>query len=233
MTSSIVVGSTGLVGSNILSTLVHLPTITAVTSFTRRPPNTSDAKLTAVVEDSPKWSSSIPTIQPTPGLFFSALGTTRGDAGGFDKMRKIDYDLNLELAQAAKKAGVRVYVMVSSGGADANARFDYLKMKGELEEAVKALDFEKTVILRPGLIVGTREGSRPAEAAARLVARFLGRVSGHWLTDGWAQDADVIAKAAVNGGLKALAGEGPKVWMLGQSDIVRLGRTEWKATEQT
>ena len=124
-------------------------------------------------------------------------------------------------------------MLVSSGGADANSRFGYPKMKGELEDAVKALDFEKTVILRPGLIVGAREDSRPSEAAIRHVAKFLGGISGHWLTDGWAQDADVIAKAAVSGGLKALAGEGPKVWTLGQSEIVRLGRTEWKATEQT
>jgi uncharacterized protein YbjT (DUF2867 family) len=124
-------------------------------------------------------------------------------------------------------------VLVSSSGADATSRFGYPKMKGELEDAVKALDFEKTVILRPGLIVGSREDSRPSEAAVRHVARFLGGISGHWLTDGWAQDADVIAKAAVSGGLKALAGEGPKVWMLGQSEIVRLGRTEWKATEQS
>lgn len=106
-------------------------------------------------------------------------------------------------------------------------------MKGELEEAVKELDFEKTVILRPGLIVGGREDSRPPEAAMRYVAGFLGAISSSWLKDGWAQDADVIAKAAVSSGLKALAGEGPKVWTMGQSDIVRLGKTEWKNSEQT
>lgn len=44
------------------------------------------------------------------------------------------------------------------------------------------------------------------------------------------QDADAIAKAAVSAGTKALEGTAPeKVWILGQSDVVKFGRTEWKA----
>lgn len=38
------------------------------------------------------------------------------------------------------------------------------------------------------------------------------------------QDKDVIARAAVRAGLKALEGEGPKVWEVGQSEIITLGR---------
>lgn len=42
-------------------------------------------------------------------------------------------------------------------------------------------------------------------------------------------DDHVIAKAAVNAGLQCLNGEFKEaVWELGQADIVRLGRTEWK-----
>ncbi len=101
-------------------------------------------------------------------------------------------------------------------------------MKGELEDAVKALDFEKTVIVRPGLIVGNRGESRPLEMAVRTVANVLGGISAPTFTDWWAQDAETIAKAAVNAGLTALNGEGEKVQILRQADIVRLGRTEWK-----
>ena len=101
-------------------------------------------------------------------------------------------------------------------------------MKGELEDSIKALDFEHTIILRPGLIVGDREDSRPAEFALRSIAQVFGHVG---LKDFWAQDADIIAKAAVSASLQALqdSASKPKVWTLGQSDIVRLGRTEWKA----
>lgn len=92
------------------------------------------------------------------------MGTTRAAAGGLDNQRKIDYDLNLELAQAAKKAGVKVCVLISSGGASANGFSAYLKMKGELEEAIKELDFEKTVILRPGFLLGPRDHTRVVES---------------------------------------------------------------------
>jgi uncharacterized protein YbjT (DUF2867 family) len=104
----------------------------------------------------------------------------------------------------------------------------YLKMKGELEDAVTALDFERTVIVRPGLIVGTREDSRPPEAALRKLANFMGAISGGALKDFWAQDALVIARAAVSAALQAEE-RNERVWIVGQSDVLRLGRTEWKA----
>ena len=104
-------------------------------------------------------------------------------------------------------------------------------MKGELEDAVKALDFEHCLVLRPGLIVGARgsHDSRPPEFVLRKVAGFFGGVSGNRLKDFWAQDAEVIAKAAVKAGLGCIEGkETEKFKVLGQADTVRLGRTEWK-----
>ena len=101
-------------------------------------------------------------------------------------------------------------------------------MKGELEEAVKALNFDQTVILHPGLILGDRDESRPAEWVFRKIAGAAGML-GNVLKDSWAQDKDVIAKAAISAGLKALNDEVPKVWNIPQSEIIKLGRKEWKA----
>lgn len=163
-----------------------------------------------------------------PTLFISALGTTRAQAGSFAAQREIDYDLNLALARKAKEAGTKTYVLVSSGGANSGSMMGgYMKMKGELEDAVRDLEFERTVILRPGLIVGTRQDSRPPEAALRKLANFAGSLSGGMLKDFWAQDAEVIARAAVSAGLQAPE-RGEKVWVVNQADVVRLGRTEWK-----
>lgn len=161
----------------------------------------------------------------------SALGTTRASAGGLANQYKLDLDLNMECAKAAREAGAKVFVLVSSSGANANSFVPYMKLKGECEEAAKNLGFERTVIVRPGVIVGQREESRPAEAVLRFFAGSVGKLHTA-MKDSWAQDADVIAKACVNAGLKALAGDvpegGEKVWVLEQADIVRLGRTEWK-----
>lgn len=108
--------------------------------------------------------------------------------------------------------------------------FFYPKMKGELEDAVKALDFDHTVIVRPGFIYGVRPGSRlRPEFFMTKIAGVLGVVSEGWLKDPWTQDAGVIAKAAVSAGLKCLRGEEKaKVVVLSQPDVVRFGRTEWK-----
>lgn len=132
------------------------------------------------------------------------------------------------MATAARKAGSKVCVLISSGSASAESRFAYTKMKGELEEQVKELGFEHTVIVRPGLILGDREEKRTAEGIARGVAGFLGGIT-TGLVDGWAQSDVVIARAGVAAGLKALEGEiKEKVVVLAQADVVRLGRTEWK-----
>ncbi|RDW85772.1 hypothetical protein BP5796_04097 [Coleophoma crateriformis] len=230
MTSTALVGSTGLVGSHILSTLLSLPTNSNVYALARREPKVQDNKLHPLISsESSSWSSQLTSISPPPSIFYSSLGTTRGAAGGVENQRKIDYDLNLELAQAAKKAGVKVYVLISTSGASSTSRMAYPKMKGELEDAVKSLGFDNTVIVRPGLIVGAREEFRGPELVFRKLAGALGSLSSA-LKDPWAQDADVIAKAAVAAGNKALAGEAPTaVWEVGQSEVVRLGRTEWKA----
>lgn len=106
-------------------------------------------------------------------------------------------------------------------------------MKAELEDAVKELDFLHTVIVKPGLLVGERRDSRPTEAVLKGIARVAGMVSGGLLKDFWAQDVDVIGRAAVSAGLKCLEGGAPegKVWEVNQSEIIRLGRTEWKGDE--
>ena len=72
----------------------------------------------------------------------------------------------LSVAAAAKAGGARQFIMVSSVGASARASNFYLKTKGEAEDAVKALGFDRVDILRPGLLKGARQGpARPVEAA--------------------------------------------------------------------
>ncbi|OJD33975.1 nad dependent epimerase dehydratase family protein [Diplodia corticola] len=237
--NALLAGSTGLVGSNILTTLLSHPSIAHTSAFTRRAlPHDSPKLSTLPASPSPDqdsaalWPTLIPTATPTPTLYLSALGTTLAQSGSASAQRLIDYDLNLALATAAKAAGIKTFVLISTAGASSGSAFAYPKMKGELEEAVRALEFEHTVILRPGLIVGERADARPAEFALRKVAGFAGCL-GNGFKDFWAQDAEVIARAAVAAGVKCVEGAGEKgVWEVGQKDIVRLGRTEWAVEEQ-
>lgn len=226
MTSAAIVGSTGLVGSNILSQLLAHPSVTSVHAYTRRSlPNPSSSTKLHPLEstDTSTWASLLPT-SPAPNVFFSGLGTTRAAAGGLENQRKIDYDLNLDLARAAKKAGCTTYVLISTGAASSASMIPYTRMKGELEDAVKDLGFRHTVILRPAVIGGKREESRPAEAVLRGVAGTL-RSWVPGFVNMWCQDADVIARAAVRAGLECAEGKrADGVWEIGRNEIVELGK---------
>jgi uncharacterized protein YbjT (DUF2867 family) len=235
MSKALVVGSTGLVGSFILSTLRTSPTpqFAGIEIVTRRsPPVPKDAAVPVnefLEKDTTKWAAHVSSLSPVPTVAFSSLGTTRAAAGGLEQQYKLDHDLTLDIAKAAKAAGTKTYVLISSGGSNPKSMFAYMKMKGEIEEHVKELGFEHTIILRPGLLVGKREQSRLVEGVLRGVASALNYIHSS-LKDFWAQDAETVARAAVSAAMKVEKGEvKDKVWVLEQKDIVRLGSKEWKA----
>ncbi|KAK3303487.1 uncharacterized protein B0T15DRAFT_276496 [Chaetomium strumarium] len=231
MASNVVFGCTGLVGSNIVSTLLAHSPVTTVT-ISRRPPKSSGPNLNAIVEaDTTQWVSKLKALSPTPTTVFSGLGTTRAQAGGIANQWKIDHDLNVEVARAAKEAGVRHFVFISSAGTSslfANA-VPYSRMKQGVENTIKGLEFETAVIVRPGFIFGEREVKQQGAAPIGAAIKGLGKVFGQWAQDKLGQEAEVIARAAVHAARIAEEGKAPaKFWVLEQSDIVRLGRNEWK-----
>lgn len=126
-------------------------------------------------------------------VFVSALGTTRSLAGSIEAFARIDRDLVLRVAQEARKA-----VLVSSVDAAARSRNDYLRVKGELEERVAALGFNRCDFLQPGLLLGAREGqpARPAERFGQRVAPLLNPLLIGPLARYRAVEAEVVAAAA-------------------------------------
>jgi uncharacterized protein YbjT (DUF2867 family) len=232
MASNLLIGSTGLVGSYILTTLLADTTISAVHTISRRAPKSTGATLHPTVEpDTTQWAAKLSAITPTPSTVFSSLGTTRAQAGGIANQWKIDHDLNVELAKAAKAAGVSNFVFVSSAGTGGMLAglAPYSKMKRGVENTIQELGFETAIILRPGLIMGDREVAHQGGPLMIGLAKGVGRIFGQGFQDAFAQDAEVIARAAVHAAKMAEEGKAPqKYWVLEQSDIVRLGRTEWK-----
>lgn len=153
-------------------------------------------------------TSSWPQTYPRDAqVFYSGLGTTRALAGGFENQHKIDYDLNLELAKAAKAAGTKVYVLISAGGANSSSLLPYVKMKGQLEDAVQELGFDHTIIVRPGLIIGARQESqtRLAELAFQKIAGAANAIN-YRLQDFWAQDAEVSVYSSVEKATNKMTG---------------------------
>lgn len=169
----ILAGATGLVGQEILKGLLADPTVSAVHSLGRRKPATQHPKLSAHIVD----FAALPALPPADEVYL-ALGTTIKVAGSQAAFRALDYDANLNVAQAALAVGVKKVGLVSAMGANARSSIFYNRVKGELEDALAGLPFEGAVIARPSLLVGDREvlgqAKRSGEVFGEAIAQVLG-----------------------------------------------------------
>ncbi|OBA24440.1 hypothetical protein METBIDRAFT_77230 [Metschnikowia bicuspidata var. bicuspidata NRRL YB-4993] len=157
--SCMIFGTTGLCGKAFLETAEKSSCFSAITSITRRPINSTSQKIKEIVEeDTDKYVNIINDEKPS--IVFSGLATTRGAAGSAKAFVDIDHGINLKIAQASKDAGVNTFIIVSSVGASALSPFLYFKTKGRLEDDIIALKFPRTIILRPGPLIGQREASK-------------------------------------------------------------------------
>jgi len=94
-------------------------------------------------------------------------------AASQEAFRRVDHGYTLAVARLAKAHGTPTFVLNSAKGANASSRAFYLRVKGEVERDVTALGFASLTLVRPGLIGGARDETRPGETAAALVLRAL------------------------------------------------------------
>lgn len=215
-------GTTGLCGKEILRCADKLSSFLNIISVTRRPFDYNSVKVEQIVErDSNKYKNLI--SDKRPNVVFSSLATTRGAAGSAQAFVDIDYGINLEIARAAKDAGAHTFVLVSSVGADANSMFLYLKTKGRLEDAVLDLKFPRTIILRPGPLLGERDKSKgflndlSAGVFKFFHGNFIGRNIIHPIY------GNEVGKVAVQMALTPLVStEDPVVKIIGALDLLRI-----------
>lgn len=126
----------------------------------------------------------------------SALGTTMRAAGSEAGFRAVDLDSVTAFAAAARRAGARHMVTVSSVGADARSPNFYLRTKGEMERALEALGFDRLDILRPGLLRGKRGGDRRLGERVGIALSPVANLVLRGRLDRYAAiDADVVASA--------------------------------------
>lgn len=169
-----VLGSTGLIGKNVLKLLARLPQVVRVFCPVR---NIPDLKDLGILEGSFKLDfKQVDFEQGNEALrlFFYAgftgcdavvccLGTTRKQAGSKAAQEKVDLRLPLMLAAIAKKAGVKNFLCVSAMGADSQSPYFYNRLKGQLEEGLDMIGFETLTLVRPSLLLGKHKDRRFGE----------------------------------------------------------------------
>jgi len=173
--TAIIIGATGLIGRALVDELVRQKGIASVVALTRRPLNIQHEKFENHVVDFSKLEDAKAYFNSSD-LFFSCLGTTKKQAGTIAQQRIVDLDYQCLAAKIAKQAGIKRYYLVSSSAASSSSLSPYLKMKGELEDNVLGLGFERCVIFRPSLLLGQREQQRAGEFWAGKVMPLLAHV---------------------------------------------------------
>lgn len=171
--NAIIVGATGATGKDLLEQILKDDAFTQVAVFVRRPIDIEHPKLTTHIIDfdqTQAWRHLV-----TGDVLFSCLGTTLKTAGSKEAQWKIDYDYQYQFAKVAKDNGVKHYVLVSSAMANAQSKMFYIKMKGALEEAVKALGFERLSIFNPPTLI-RKNSDRAGENIGVKVFQFLNKL---------------------------------------------------------
>jgi uncharacterized protein YbjT (DUF2867 family) len=222
MTSVVLAGATGLIGSRVLPHLLLRSDVERVVSVGRRSVAVGDARLHSVVanlQDSADITSRLPDGVT---VAICCLGTTMRKAGSKEAFRAVDLDAVVAFGQAARVRGAGRFVLVSSLGADRPRGNFYLETKAAAEGALVRLGFERLTIVRPSFIddEGARQEFRWSERLALPLARLVFGLAGR--TSRYAPiRADVLARAIVR---LAFDSTGERVRIIESDELHALGR---------
>ena len=165
-------GATGAVGGHVLRLALADARIGRVVAPTRKP-----------LPAHPKLTNPMPDFDALPEQadwlavdgVICALGTTIKVAGSQAAFAAVDRDLPIALAVRAKRYGARTFALNSSLGASHKGSF-YQRTKAEAEDGIRAVGFDRFVIVRPGLLDTPRATPRPLEQIALVISRAVAPV---------------------------------------------------------
>lgn len=172
-----VLGATGVVGRSLVNLLCQDERYERVICLVRSPLKSSDYhdplnKIEPLVID-------FDQLQDYQGYFstdhiYCCLGTTLKAAGSRKAFRRVDFEFVHVSAQLARAQRAKSFVWISSLGADAKSRSFYLKVKGELENAIMQMpQLPNAAAVRPSILDADRKGERPAEQWGLRILKAL------------------------------------------------------------
>ncbi|KMQ67326.1 semialdehyde dehydrogenase [Chryseobacterium sp. FH2] len=190
---ALVIGATGATGKDLVNQLLNDKDFEEVDIFVRKPVDIQNDKLKIHIvnfENPEEWKNEV-----KGDVAFSCLGTTLKNAGSKEAQRKVDFDYQYEFAKAAKENNVEDYILVSAYGASPKSKIFYSKMKGELEEAVKKLHFNKITIFKPGMLE-RKDSDRAGEVLGSRIIKFANKIG--LLESQKPLPTNILAKAMIN-----------------------------------
>jgi len=165
--TALVAGGTGLTGSALLRLLLAGAGYARVHAVTRRPLLLDHARLANRVLAPEQIPAKLAGTRIHDA--FCCLGAPQPRAATVAQLRAVDLELSLAFARAAQSLGATRFVVISAAGADPSAASAFLRVKGEMETALRTLRFPSLDILQPHTVLGLR----PQTSAARMLQMAL------------------------------------------------------------
>lgn len=190
---ALVIGATGATGKDLVNKLLDDKDYEKVDVFVRKPLAIDNPKLNVHIVDFEKpeeWKDLV-----KGDVAFSCLGTTLKTAGSKEAQRKIDYDYQYNFAKTAKENDVDDYILVSAYGANPKSKIFYSRIKGELEQSIKDLHFNKITIFQPGMLE-RKDTERTGEVLGGKIIKFANKFG--IFTQQKPLPTDVLAQAMIN-----------------------------------
>jgi uncharacterized protein YbjT (DUF2867 family) len=195
MKTAIVFGATGQTGTLLTDYLLNSNEFDIVKIIVRKATGKQHPKLHELVN--PLTNPEFIQNEIRGDVLFCCLGTTIRKAGSQENFKRIDYSLPLSLAKIAKRNNIPCMVTISSVGANAQSNNFYIRVKGEMERDIAAQDIERSVFVRPSLLLGKREELRMGEMISKWLMPFFNPLFLGKLKRYKAIQSSTVAKAMV------------------------------------
>ncbi|MCM3596865.1 NAD(P)H-binding protein [Metabacillus idriensis] len=173
MKKALIIGATGLIGTELLSLLLVSKQYSEVKTITRKPLTHENTKHKNTVISDFDHLSDYGSEFAADELFI-CLGTTMKQAKSKEAFYKVDFEYAVEAARLAKQHGVKKVLAVSAIGADCDSMFYYNRVKGQMEDALRNMGLPSVILFRPSLLLGDREDLRYGEKMGEWAAKSFG-----------------------------------------------------------
>lgn len=153
--SVVMLGASGATGGETLKSLLAMPEIDRITLLGRRAvdlPGGADTRVTQHLVEVGSPDTYADFIDGHDAAICT-LGVSQPSQMTKEEFLRIDRDWVIAFATLCKQRGVRHFELLGAVGADSRSPSFYLRTKGQLRDALIALNFERLSLFQPSMIL--------------------------------------------------------------------------------
>lgn len=151
--SIVMLGATGAVGGIVAQALSQMSAVQQLTLLNRRPvEGLGKINVVQQIVDPMQPQTYAHVLAGHDGAV-CCLGVGQPSKVSQEEFVRVDKTAVIEFAQACRDAGVRHFQLLSAVGASAASGSHYLRTKGELQDAICVMGFERVSFFEPSMIL--------------------------------------------------------------------------------